>query len=305
MTLQWIKFRLQQSWRLIQTAGLGLLLVGLVVTAGITATVVAWLLQATPQALSAVSIALCGYVHWSRADTRLLRQLHGPAWRFYLIDYGLICVLLALAPLYQGHFLGVITAFAGMLWAFSPVAPALPIRNSIRMNWSWLPADAFEWRYNIRQQGLGWVLLALPILLATYWHWGFFMTFMVIFLLLLPAGYDHLEPPALFPATRAVALKRWRAQAKVLYVLLLPAWGWLLLTQFKWWWLGLYLLVAAELLLLLCTTYKWYVWAPSRRRVLNGNVISIGMLGLLIPGGIIGTLGLTIYYFIRSKKTFR
>jgi hypothetical protein len=305
MIAQWIGFRIKQAQRMIRTAGLGLLLVALVVAGGLVASLIKWLFEAPPLWMGIVSLALVGYLHFNRDDGRFLRQLRYPIGRICLAEYAVCSVILALFPLSQGQIWTAVAAFAGTIWAFFPVRIHRGGQSEARIRLAWLPPNALEWRYNLRTQWAGWLLLALPMLVATYWHWACFMVFLFLVFMLLPAGYDHLESAAQFPATRSLAIRRWRAQTPLIYTFMVPAGIWLWLNHPDWWWLGIYGIVAAEILLLLCTTYKWYAWAPDRRRIVNGNIISIGLLGLMIPGGIIGTAGLAVYYFIRSRNTFR
>jgi hypothetical protein len=305
MIIQWIKFRLRQAQRMIQASGIGLLLIALLVTVGLSASLINWLFSAPPLWIGAVSLAAGGYVHLSRDDGRFLHQVRFPIWIICLVDYAMGGLLIALFPLSQGHFITALSAFTGIIWAFLPIRIHRDSQSEAKIKLTWLPSSAFEWRYNIRTQWAGWLLMAFPLLMATFLHWAFFMAFLCVVFMLLPAGYDHFESAAQFPANRQLAIQRWRKQTPLLYGIMVPAAIWLAFTQPAWWWLGLYGLVATELLLLLCTAYKWYVWAPDRRRIINGNIVSTGVLGLIVPGGIIGTAGLALYYFIRSKKTFR
>lgn len=298
----WIEFRLVQFFRLLRRAGFGLLLVTLVLMVPFLAKILESLAAAPDMYLALGGILLVGLIHGYRADRRFLEQgALSPQW-YCAIDYTLILSLLVLFFVVSGRFM-VLGMFGGLVWTFLPPGFLRSVVKSSRVMSlpDWIPAQAIESRLLIRGQWPGWVFAGM-ILLATFFHFAFYLGAMSIGLLLISASMEHLEPYPMLPVNTASFVKRWRAGANMMYCWLAPGALYLLVFQPVWWPMVLYVVAVYELYWLFGLCYKYSAWAPGRRRVYAGAAPSIAMLFAIVPGGIIALAGMAGWFYYRAKK---
>lgn len=303
--LFWIQFRLVQFFRLLQRAGFGLLLATLVLMVPFLDRVLGIITEAPDIYLALGGFLLSGLLHGYRADRRFLEQGALPVRWYCAIDYALVLLVVGILPVVQGRPIA-LAMFGGLLWVFLPpgfLRTAHKSRKVMALP-DWVPVQAIEWRLLIRRQWPGWVLAGV-ILLASFFHFAFYLGAMSIGLLLIGASMEHLEPFAMLPVNTGSFLKRWRAGADMMYGWLVPGSIYLVVVQPAWWPLVLYVAAVYELYWLFNLSYKYSAWAPGRRRIYAGAAPSFAMLFAIIPGGIIALAGMAGWYFYRGQRLWR
>jgi len=150
------------------------------------------------------------------------------------------------------------------------------------------------------------VAAALGLAVATGYMAAFrlFLAGAAVVLLALPAGFDPVGPGIMLPQSREAFVRRWRALARVLHILLLPGYLLLLTFQMEQWWLALYVFAAAEIYLLLCFVYKLQAWQPGRVRAYNATVLSLSWMFLLLPGLAVVPLGQSLWFLQKIRQRF-
>jgi hypothetical protein len=300
----WITFRLRQVMRLLHAAGLGLLLVLLVVTVGLWLKVLTLFFEAPDWGIAAMVHAALAWIHYQRRDEAFLRQSLRPVWQFALADYVLLLVPLCLLLAFAERYLAIPGVMTATLWALIPLRkPGAALRAQPLFSLAWIPFRAYEWYFVVRAQ---WPLLILGLLFfgATIFHFGFFIAGCFIGLMSLPLGFEHLAPANMQAQTYREWWQRWRLLAKVMHGYLLPGYLTLLLFQGAYWPLGLYAAFAFESFLLLCFTGSALAWQPERRRIYGDSLNAVMLILLLIPGGVLVVAGLAIWRLIKIYNRY-
>ncbi len=296
----WLRFRLLQIVRMVRTAGIGILLAMLVVTLPMWTNGLVGLGAIVPASMAALSAGACGLLHLFRSDADFLRKGALPLWQYALADYLLICAVIALAPLAAANWISVLAAFAGLVCTGLPMGMFLSKKSQrARFALQWLPPQAIEWRLLLRAQ---WPILLLTALLVVpcYIHVGFYGVAMTLAAGLLPAAFEYLEPFALRPPHRTAMLRRWRANARWMYLWLVPTGAYFLYFHAAWWPMVLYVVLVYESLLALFTAYKYHAWQPGRRRLYGGGIATVGTLAAIMPGGLVVLVPLAVYFLLKK-----
>jgi hypothetical protein len=298
----WLQFRLLQAFRVLKSAGWGILLVLLVVSAALWVKALESWSLVSPGMAVLIAVAATGAVHLYRSDRSFMERGHLPVWQYLCVDYACIAVIFAIIPLLRFNIGAAVGSFAGLLWIGLP--PGIwHSKRSQQMTWTpgFIPVAAYEWRMIVRSQWLGWIF-AIVLVIATYFHEAFYLAGMFAGLLLIPQGFDYLEPFSMLPEDSKALLRRWRMNARVMYYWLLPAAAVLLIKNYHWAPVVVYVIVLYEFFLLLCTCYKYLAWAPGRRRSYNGTAMGVVTIMAAIPGGIIVVVGMALWYWGRVWK---
>ena len=298
----WLQFRLRQFIRVLRAAGLGILLVLVVLTMPFWAKGMVHLSEMDIFSMGVIAFIGIGLLHLLRTDHLFLRKGHLSLWQYYVVDYGCLCCLLAFIPLINGHWWTALVAFSGLFWAI--VSPGLWLTNKSerqKLSLRWLPPPAFEWRMILRTQWPIWLFLFVLILFCPI-HVGFYAVGMVFPAMFLASGYEHLEPYIMRPSNFQAFIGRWRSNARWLYLWLVPTSLYFLFFHPQWWPLVVYHWLNYEAYLALLSIYKYNAWAPGRRRIYGGAITTVGGMSVLMPGGLIVLVGMAIWQFSLGAK---
>lgn len=295
--------RFRQLIRLLQAAGWGILLVLLVVTAGL------WIpLMARFSALNVLQVAVLGLFSGSalqlfRPDFRFLRQAALPAWRICLLDTLLLLSPFAVLLLVFGNWPAALTLPAGGLLAnWLPAGRmAGALARKARFTLPFLPPDLFEFHTAVRRYPPAWLLVA-ALQAGSGFHIAFFLVAVALGLLLLGTVFEFAEPKELLPSGKPELWRKWRRNSAAIQFFFLPAYGLALFGQPEYAWLVLYAALSLAVLLTLLFFYKYSVWQPGLERLGGGPFAAIGMLCVLLPGGILIALPMSIW---TARKAFR
>lgn len=298
----WIHFRIVQSWRMLQRAGVGMVAAAALLLLPFGLRVAEALPHIEGVTLVAGWWLAAGMLHAWRNDRFFLEQGQRPAGQYVAADYLLLSLPVVAGGMISGQWM-LLAAPAAALWALLPpgwlnrrqsskTPPGLP---------RWMPAQAIEWYFLLRGQWAGWGLAVL-LLAGTVFHFAFYIAAAATGLLLLGAAFEYLEPFAMFPDSRSAFIRRWRAGANMMYVWLIPGTAVLLAFQAQWWPLGMYVWADYEIFWFFALNYKYAVWAPGRRRLYGSAAGSVAMLFALVPGGIIGLMMMAVWYAIKAKR---
>ncbi len=298
----WFQFRVRQIIRLLHTAGWGILAVLVLITFPFWSRGIVFMVNADAITLGVLSFGGIGLVHLLRTDALFLQKGKQPVWHYTLTDYTGISAFLALIPLVQLHLSAAVAAFSGLVWVILPPAfikMQQTERNKLPLHW--LPPQAMEWRLILRTQWPMYVFSALLIACSPI-HIGFYAVGVTLPLASLPAAFEYLEPFALLPVSKQDTIRRWRANARWLYLWLIPTGLYFLLFQASWWPLVVYTILNYEAILALFTAYKYNAWAPGRQRIYGGAIGSVGTMSAIVPGGLIAALALAGWYWWKLKE---
>ncbi|MEY3242244.1 MAG: hypothetical protein RIR11_3683 [Bacteroidota bacterium] len=293
--VHWLRFRGLQLFRLLRAAGWGILAVLAIITMpmwlnGFNAWSVTDIWTA-----AIISTVIIGILHLFRSDTTFLQQGHLPYWQYCLADYLGLCGLFSIIPLLAQNYLTAIAAFIGLIWVILP-AGLLYRRQANRITgmFHWIPVDAYEWKTMLRSQ---WpiFILAIPLFLVCFFHPAFYIASMVLVAMVLGGGFEHLEPYSMRPTSLKEAISHWRKNAVLMYFWLIPSGLYLLIWHPYWWPLVLYVIATYEAWLAVLMFHKYNAWAPGRRRIYGGAVMTVGSMAILFPGGLIALIGMAIW----------
>lgn len=293
--IYWLRFRGLQLFRLLRAAGWGILAVLAIITMPMWLNGVHTLSATGLWTSAAISGVIIGILHLFRSDTTFLQQGHLPYWQYCVADYLGICGILSVIPLLAMNYLNALAAFAGLVWVFLPAG--LLYRRQVNRTtgmFNWIPVDAYEWKTMLRSQWLVFIF-AVPLLVVCFFHPAFYIASMVLVAMVFGSGFEHLEPYSMRPISRKAALRHWRKNALLMYFWLIPSGVYLLIWHPYWWPLVLYVIATYEAWLAVLMFHKYNAWAPGRRRIYGGAIMTVGSMALLFPGGLIALIGMAIW----------
>lgn len=293
--LFWLQFRLKQVFRAVRAAGWGLLLALLLCSVGLWLPALVAVLDAPDWVFVPLLHLALAWLHTQRRDAAFLQQSKWPAWQTLLCDYALIVFPICLVLALIGRFWAILGVSLAVLWAFAPMPkPWKAEKVALHLPLRWVPIRAYEWLYIIRTQWF-FLLLGLVLQLASVFHYGFFIAGSFVVLFLVATGFEHLGPADLQPRGLSDFVQRWRLQAMVLHGFLAIGYAALLIFHLEYWFLALYVAIAAEAFLLQAFAGKVLAWQPERRRVYGETIMSIMLILCLIPGGALIVLAWALF----------
>lgn len=286
-----LKFRVQQTYRMLQSIGFGVLLVFLPL--GFLGTLVLLQFLYTTPAPWAGLLLLGGLlsIHYQRGDRFFLEQLLPQPWRIYLLEYSLLSSPFWGCFLYWEQWWNLAIGIAGTM-LLAAVSPPYFSQKAGRTLGAlapveWIPLSLWEWRAGFRKHGWWWLLLyGLGFLGMTYT----FIPPVLVVVLAFSASYFYqaVAPKEIIQARNVKGnfLSRKIGESCLFFqVLLLPHYSLFLYGQASWQvGLGSFLLIiisSAWISFSICLQYSHYTYDTEE----STNVVPLAIFvgGSFIP----------------------
>lgn len=303
-----LKLRAKQIGRLISQTGIGLLLVCLLVISGVLLKSYHQLISLPSYAALILTPVFIFIIDLNRKDKLFLKTIF-PTWQqigtFCSVEYLLLISPLLLFQIMRRDLLIVlgligVCILIGFCSPFFKPAKLHGHKKSIHQ----IPLKLFELKFYFEKNKL--VLLSIMALaLLGIVHFGFFIAALFIFIILLPEVFRYTEPLSMVKLEDKTVLKKtikyisilgpiWMVAASFTYIFTQPP-IWLLLY-------GIFCLIVA---IVLGIGYKYANYSGIYPHLPSSNIISLMVILLVIPGGVLITFVFSIINYIKAEKNMQ
>ena len=303
-----LRFRFQQTGRMLQSAGLGVLLLLLFLSMGMLFTAFDQLRSLPPLYALFAGIFILLAIDLNRKDKAFLRSIIDKRWKLFILycfEYGLILSPLLFFQVYMNNWdYAVIMDFSAIVIA--AISPLLRknYHRSKKRSLSFIPLYLFEIKFQLEKNPF--VLLGVYIFsFLSFIHIAFFIVPMALFCLMIPEAFRGFEPPEMIHWKSTFVLSRIWQNIRFCLLLLLPPFLLALQFNIELWMLIVYSLLAFVLILFLSISFKYANFNFFYADVGTSNVIALMVLFVFIPGGIIVTLCFGLYKYFQAEKKMR
>ena len=299
-----LKLRIRQIWRLILTVG-WLWVLALPILFVFFLVLLNNLQSAHPIFIYILAFLSPLSFHYSRKDAPFLKKVGYNIPLIYGTEYFLLSliILLPVAMLYGQWPLLLLSPPGAIALAIAPVKKTYHNKNPL-LKVDFIPLRYYEWIAGIRKNGWGLGIIYLLGLAGAYWIAPPLIAILLLSAVL-PGFYDHCEPKEWIEAFFSkpnYLLKKSFQHAILLLLFLLPLMIAFLAFSIVYWYLLLIALIASLLYLFFLIFYKYANYYPGRRKVQNGTISGLMVLGLFLP--FTAPVGIVYIFllFIKAQK---
>lgn len=298
----YLAFRLKQVFRQLRSIGIGYLILLILLTLGITTSLLLQAQKMSPLESALLSFILAGSAHISRKDRKFISKL-GHQWGYFMIDYALLLVPLSLLIFFLNSLPVALSSLAGLLTAFLPLPTyskkSTPAKLDFILNK--IPISFFEWRMVIRSGGIFSVIIYLIMLGVSWSIPGFCLSIFFCFIII-PVAYEYLEPKEFIKKADGFIRRKIMQHSAAFQLGLLPLYLMFLICNSENWYFAPVAFVLSECLLIMSIITKYKRYTPRRERVYLTNVIGAYILLLLLPGFVIAFIPLIMIHGRQAQK---
>ncbi len=302
-----LHLRICQIWRLIRSVGAGLLLVFLVISTGIIFPLVDNILK-LPQSMSvAGAILILGMADYSRKDKIFLRpifQSRRILTLYIFIEYSLLTSPLWIFQCIQGNLYGILILLSCAVAGWLSPMYFQPLKATSKKSIPFISLEYFEAKFHLEKHPIFWVFFWL-LSLSGILHIGFYLAWVFVLILSLPEMFRPFEAREMIHWHNRYVLKKiiryllFFTIATIIPITLTfimhPEMYALLIYSY----LSLITGVALNLVI------KYSTYTPVFHAGYMTNVTGILSFILLIPGGILITLGFIIWKYFHAEKNIK
>jgi len=300
-----LKLRIKQLHRVLNATGYFFVLITAVVTVGISMNALAGFLSLPSWLALPMSLMALSSLHLARRDHQFLNKVFGSEWarrRFQSLEYILILLPILVYQIYLRHWLVAIgLVIVGVVVALLLPDYKLKGLKTRPLPLKFLPVAAFELkiiceRY-ILPLSILWIVSFIGIV-----HPAFLLVAFLLFLFFIIEAYGFNEPLEMIEEKDSLLLEKCGMHIGLITVLF-----------------GVQFLLAGfgnpDFLLILIAGYAYMViiitlaimskyarYNPLRMSNTNSKSLVVAMILGLLPGLILGSLILSVYYYFQAKK---
>ena len=280
-----LKLRFRQFWRLILTVG-WLWVVALPILFVFFLVLLNDLQAAHPILIYIFAFLASVSFHYSRKDAPFLKKMGYNILLIYGTEYFLLSliILLPVAMLYGQWLLLLLSPAGAVALALAPIKKTYHYKAPL-LKVNFIPLKYYEWIAGIRKNGWGLAIIYVLGLAGAYWIAPPLIAILLLSAVL-PGFYDHCEPKEwmeTFFSKPNYLLKKSIQHAVLLLLFLLPLMISFLAFSTEYWYLLLIAILASLLYLFFLIFYKYANYYPGRRKVQNGTISGLMVLGLFLP----------------------
>ena len=297
--------RLKQLCRAIADAGVGIVLLALVVTFGMLMQVVVALQEMNWQAVGLLTLVLVWSLHISRKDLVFLRSVCKNKGVFKSVltsEYIMLLSPLVLLYGWHGKWLqilallaaSIITALAADLF---PVIHMQPSKRSL----SFIPQKNFEIKSRVEKNPLFFAVI-YGLSFFSVFHISFFIISIVVLSTFLADIFKYFEPTAMVHWKKEFVLKKITRNIVFLTLAYLPPFLICLFFQWEFKWMAIYAMVILISVATLAICFKYARYSPLYQEMDSSNTLSFLLLLSFLPGFILITIGYAFVQYFKAKK---
>ncbi len=303
-----LSLRFKQLKRMIESVGLILLALFLIVVAGFFFQLLGSALHARSEYSILAVLGILLSVDIYRKDKVFLKSIfndHKTMAIYLSIEYFLLSLGFIIFQFWEGNFglafkilcCALIIAFISPLFQFK-------FSEARKTSISCIPNEYFELKYAIEMNAIAWALFYCFGLLGTL-HIAFYLIWCFLIILTLPNIFSWNESREMvhwkpyFVRTKIIATVKNLSIVLVLPLLLV------LIFHSDMWHVILYSIVCLITAIVLSVSYKYALFSTIYPSSQTSNVLVIMILLLILPGGVIVTLIYSIIQYLKAEANMK
>ncbi len=303
-----LDFRLRQFGRMLKEIGAVYFILLILVCFGFFLGLIESLVRSTSPWIGLIGGMIISSIHFSRKDGNFLKKLEINRPQLFMLEYFFLTGPLTLIFLTSGNWGAIILqSLFVLIFAFLP-HPGIDGKSfSNRLNFRFLPKEAFEIRTFLRKAAIPIIFVYLAGLITTK-YLTIPIVIVILTALMFTAFFDELEGKMLFEAIhfrKDILAYKIKMYLTIYLLVLMPYFLLFAYWHLAYWYILLAAVFIGITLILFNIFYKYAHYAPHRKRVYNSVANSIFFLAVIIPFFYPVTLLYLIYYWRKARKNIR
>lgn len=303
--LTFLQFRLKQLWRSIQEIGIPIIIVFLIVTLGFTFGLLQTLSEVEGGTIGLISWLLILGVHASRQDGSFLKSLNVSKPFLFLAEYNMLLLPVSVLLFFFGKYesalfwhLGTLPSifFSSGFLKTGATSPLVALDK--------IPVRYFEIKTGLRRFLIGGIVIYILALGCSFFN-GTLVLFTVLLLLLIPSFFEYFEPKEILSKEYEKGdflRKKILKHIFLFQIWMLPHYILFGIYHSSMWYLGVASMVAIGLTVMFSIVYKYASYRPNIPKVVGTFLHAIFAGTILLPGFVIVSIGLIIYFWRKASK---
>jgi len=302
-----IRLHLLQAIRFIRETGF-ILLIAILVSVGFIFQVIDAIRSLNWVYTLGIGVILVTSTHFSRKDLRFLSKITSRSMQMRMIllaEYLLILSPLILLFLITGPWQNGLALFLTPL-----IALVLPTRSFYlterkqKKSLNWIPIQLFELKLHIEKNKPGYAILYVLSLLSPF-HIAFFILGIFFLSTMIMTAFSVYEPKELLHWEPHFLKKKIQQNGLFIAKAMAPTFALASIFHFTQWPLLLYLLLIPLLTTFLGLLYKYARLTPIFHQPPNSSILTLFLMLLFLPGGILIHLGYSIFLLRKARKNLQ
>ena len=302
-----IQLRFLQSIRLIRETGL-ILLIALLVSMGFLFQLIDAIRTLNWIYIAGFGIISITTLHFNRKDLRFLAKIASQTIQVrlvllmeYLLLLSPVILLFLLAGPQQNGF---VLCFCPLIAFILPTRSFHLLERKRKKSVSWIPLPLFELKMHIEKNKVAYALLYGLSLLSPL-HIGFLIVGIFFLSTLLLTAFSFYEPKELLRWEPHFLRKKLWQNLLFFGKAMIPIFILATVFHYPQWPLLIYLLLIPLLTITFGLLYKYARLTPLFYQPPNSTILSLFLILLLLPGGILIHLGYSLFLVRRAQKNLR
>ena len=299
--------RLYQSWRMLRSVGWGLLAVFLVISVGISFPLLNNILKASHILSIPGTLMVILLLDFFRKDKLFLKAVFHDKNKLtsYLgIEYTIITMPVWLYQMFNHFFMGIIIIVLCFMvaWISRYIKPQE--RTTIKKTLHFIPLSYFELKFFIERNPFGWFLFWL-MGVTTVIHIGLYIFWMIILLLSIPELFRYYESRDMLHWRRGFVFEKIKKYSIIFFLIALVPSITAVAFHPEMYMVVLYFNLCLISALVLNIVMKYAGYTPVFHAAAVSNINGMLTLIMLFPGGVIITIGYSIWKYIEAEKNLK
>ena len=299
-----LKLRINQFARLVQTTGIGIVIVLFFATLGFTLSVLQYLSSITPLLFFGIAMILLLSVHFKRNDLHFLQSIAPTTSHYRLclfVEYFILLIpFLIFFVCFQKWVVMIPIVVAPSIVAMLP-SIILIKKSDTKFSIAILPSECFEIKSHIEKNSLAYGLLAIIGLFSAF-HISLFILFSVLLGANIFSAFNQLEPKELIHANQSFLIEKIKRNIRLVLFMTFPFFSIALLFQFKLSYVVLYFYFTIFLAITLGILFKDAYANPLNPYSKTSTAQSIFFILPYLPGLIIANIGYQLLLWSKATK---
>jgi hypothetical protein len=299
--------RLYQSWRMLRSVGWGLLAVFLVISIGISFPLVNNILKASYRLSIPGTMVVIILLDLYRKDKSFLKAVFhdkNTLTAYLGIEYTIIAMPVWLYQMFDHFFIGIIIIILCFMvaWLSGYIRP--PERTTQKKSLHFIPLSYFELKFFIERNPYGWLLFWLMGVSAVV-HIGLYIFWMIILLMSIPELFRYYESRDMLHWKRGFVFEKIKKYSIIFFMIaLVPS---ITAVGFhpEMYMVVIYLNLCLISALVLNIAMKYAGYTPVFHAASISNITGMLTLIMLFPGGVIITIGYSIWKYMGAEKNLK
>ena len=297
--------RLKQVQRAIVQAGLGVILLAILVTFGMAMQIIVALREMDWPTVGLISLVIAWAIQASRKDLLFLRSICKNRWSFRSIlaaEYLLLLFPLILLFSWDGRWLQMLAVtIAPFITALTVDLIPISSQRQTKKSLLFIPSKNFEIKSRVEKNPFLFSFI-YSLSYFSFFHIAFFPVSIIIISTFLVDIFKYFEPSTMVHWHKSFVFEKTIRNVGLLFLAYLPPF---LLTMFFQWefkWVAVYAIVILITVTVLAICFKYANYTPLYPDMKNSNTIGFLLLLSFLPGFILITMGYSFVQYFKAKK---